>query len=98
MLVLIIVGQRGAGQKIEWGVANVCGLHGLEQSLSERQPPFTQLSFMDANVGYRQIAEQDRVHTTFITPQGVYSYKMMSFGLKNAEATYQWTVNKIFND
>ncbi|XP_010694815.2 uncharacterized protein LOC104907571 [Beta vulgaris subsp. vulgaris] len=36
------------------------------------------LSFMDANAGYHQIpmAEHDRVHTAFTTPQGVYCYKM----------------------
>ena len=58
------------------------------------------LSFMDANAGYHQIAmaEHDKVHTAFITPQGVYCYKMMSFGLKNAGATYQRTVNKIFSN
>ena len=33
--------------------------------------------------------------TTFITDQGIYCYKVMSFGLKNVGATYQTMVNKM---
>ncbi|XP_009419888.2 uncharacterized protein LOC103999771 [Musa acuminata AAA Group] len=56
------------------------------------------LSFMDAYSGYNQIrmAPEDREHTAFLTDQGVYFYKVMPFGLKNAGATYQRTVNKMF--
>ncbi|XP_056698534.1 uncharacterized protein [Spinacia oleracea] len=57
-------------------------------------------SFMDANAGYHQIpmSEKDQAHTAFITSQGVYCYKVMPFGLKNAGATYQRLVNKIFGE
>ena len=50
-----------------------------------------QMSFLDAFQGYHQIAlsTEDHEKTTFITPLGVYCYKVMSFGLKNAGATYQ---------
>ena len=34
--------------------------------------------------------------TTFITPHELYYYDVMSFGSKNAEATYQRLVTKIF--
>ena len=34
---------------------------------------------------------------TFITFQGLYSYKVMPFDLKNLGATYQRVVNHIFN-
>ena len=49
------------------------------------------LSFMDAFSGYNQIPmnEQDEENTTFITNMGLFCYRMMPFGLKNAGATYQ---------
>ncbi|CAL9021070.1 unnamed protein product, partial [Prunus brigantina] len=56
------------------------------------------LSFMDAYSGYNQIFMDpaDRYHTTFITDKGLYCYNVMPFGLKNAGATYQRLVHKIF--
>jgi hypothetical protein len=49
------------------------------------------LSFLDAYLGYHYIllAEADQPTTTFITPFGCFCYIKMSFGLKNARATYQ---------
>ena len=32
---------------------------------------------------------EDKEHTSFITPYGVFCYMTMPFGLKNARATYQ---------
>ena len=48
------------------------------------------LSFMDAFSGYNQIRmdEVDQEKTSFITNQGLFCYKVMSFVLKNAGATY----------
>jgi ribonuclease HI len=56
------------------------------------------LSFLDAFQGYHQIPmnEADQDKTAFITPRGTYCYKMMPFGLKNAGATYQRMVTKMF--
>ena len=56
------------------------------------------LSFMDAYSGYNQVPmfHRDEEHTAFITNRGLYYYKVMPFGLKNAGATYQRLVNKIF--
>jgi hypothetical protein len=49
------------------------------------------LSILDCYSGYYQIAlkKKDQRNTSFITPFGAYCYKTMSFGLKNAGATYQ---------
>ncbi|GJY08551.1 reverse transcriptase domain-containing protein [Tanacetum coccineum] len=54
--------------------------------------------FMDAYKGYHQIqmAEEDEEKTVFHTSQGVYYYIKMSFGIKNAGATYQWLMDKAF--
>jgi len=48
------------------------------------------LSFMDAFSGYNQIKieEADQEKTSFVTSQGLFCYKVMSFGLKNAGTTY----------
>lgn len=40
--------------------------------------------------------KEDREKTAFITDRGIYCYKVMPFGLKNAGATYQRLVNKMF--
>jgi ribonuclease HI len=58
------------------------------------------LSFMDAFSGYNQIqmAEEDQEKTAFITSRGLFCYKVMPFGLKNAGAIYQRLVNKMFHD
>ena len=56
------------------------------------------LSFMDAFSGYNQISmdPNDQEKTSFITAQGTYCYRVMPFGLKNAGATYQRLVNRMF--
>ena len=48
------------------------------------------LSFTDTYSGYNQIPmyEPDDEHTSFIVDRGLYYYKAISFGLKNARATY----------
>ena len=53
------------------------------------------LSFMDAFSGYNQINmnEDDQERTSFVTSQGLFCYKMISFRLKNAGATYQRLMN-----
>ena len=56
------------------------------------------LSFMDAFFGYNQISmdPDDQEKTSFVTAQGTYCYRVMPFGLKNAGATYQRLVNRMF--
>jgi len=54
------------------------------------------LSFLDCYSGYHQIAlkESDQKKTSFITPFGAYCYNTMTFGLKNAGATYQKAIQR----
>jgi hypothetical protein len=58
------------------------------------------LCFLDCYSGYHQIAlkEEDQIKTAFITPYRIYAYKIMSFGLKNAGATYQRAIQICFTD
>ena len=58
------------------------------------------LSFMDADSGYNQIPMHipDQEHTSFITDCGLYCYKVMPFGLKNASAIYHRLVNMMFKE
>ena len=53
---------------------------------------------MDAFSGYNQIKldETDQEKTSFVTSQGLFYYKVMPFGLKNAGTTYQRLMNKMF--
>ena len=48
------------------------------------------LSFIDTFSGYNQIkmGEADQEKTSFITSQGLFCYKVMPLGLKNAGTTY----------
>jgi hypothetical protein len=58
------------------------------------------LSFMDGNAGYNQIfmAPEDVNKTAFKVrgAVGLSKYVVMTFGLKNASATYQRAMNYIF--
>ena len=57
------------------------------------------LTFMDSFSGNNQILmkKEDQEKTPFVTSQGLYCYKVMLFGLKNANDTYQRLVNQMFN-
>jgi hypothetical protein len=57
---------------------------------------------MDGNAGYNQIfmAPEDIHKTAFRVPSavGLFEYVVMTFGLKNAGATYQRVMNYIYHD
>ena len=55
------------------------------------------LSFLNAYSGYNEIpmAASDMNKTAFIIDGANYFYKVMPFGLKNAEATYQRLMDKV---
>ena len=59
------------------------------------------ISFIDGNAGYNQIfmAEEDIAKTAFRCPGaiGLFEWVVMTFGLKNASATYQRAMNYIFH-
>ena len=60
------------------------------------------MSFLDGNAGYNQIlmAEEDIFKTAFRCPGniGLFEWIVMTFGLKNAGATYQRAMNYIFHE
>jgi hypothetical protein len=58
------------------------------------------LCFLDAYSGYHQIATciADQLATSFITLFGAYCYQTMLFGLKNAGATFQRCMRRIFGE
>jgi hypothetical protein len=58
------------------------------------------LSFLDCYSGYHQIilAKEDEEKTSFITTFGAFCYTSMSFGLKNAGATYQRAIQTCLAD
>ncbi|GJX60293.1 reverse transcriptase domain-containing protein [Tanacetum coccineum] len=71
--------------EIDWKVESLCGF------------PFK--CFLDTYKGYHQIqmAKEDEEKTAFVTSQGIFCYKKMPFGLRNARATYQHLVDKAFH-
>ena len=58
------------------------------------------LSFMDGFSEYNQIlmAQENIEKIVFITKWGTYYYRVMTFGLKNAGATYQRVATTLFHD
>ena len=56
------------------------------------------MGFLDVFHGYHQIPLhlEDQEKIAFITDKATYRYRVMPFGLKNAQATYQRLVNKLF--
>ena len=58
------------------------------------------VSTFDMLKGYWQIplTQRAREISAFVTPSGLYQYKVMPFGMKNAPATFQRMVNKLVRD
>ena len=58
------------------------------------------VSTFDMLKGYWQVPLTHRAReiSAFVTPSGLYQYKVMPFGMKNAPATFQRMVNKLVRD
>ena len=58
------------------------------------------ISKFDLLKGFWQIPLTDRAKecSAFVTPNGLYQYKVMPFGMKNSPATFQRLINMIIND
>ncbi|KAA3462591.1 RNA-directed DNA polymerase (Reverse transcriptase), Ribonuclease H-like protein [Gossypium australe] len=69
-------------------------------TLLDNTAGYSLFSFMDGFFGCNQIKmhPEDIENTTFVTMWGTFCYKMMSFGLKNAGATYQRATVTLFHD
>ncbi len=55
---------------------------------------------IDLTKGYWQILvkQEDRAKTAFATPDGLYQFRKMPFGLINAPATFSWLMRTILRD
>lgn len=71
----------------------------LNKACPKDSYPFLQIDLlMDAFFGYNQIKldESNQEKISFATSHGLFWYKVMPFRLKNAGATYQRLVNRMF--
>ncbi|XP_042404693.1 uncharacterized protein LOC121994865 [Zingiber officinale] len=61
---------------------------------------YERIYILDAYQGYHQIplAVEDQEKASFITADGTFCYTVMAFGLRNAGATYQRMMDKIFRE
>ena len=55
--------------------------------------------FLDLSKGFWQspLTEKAKEISAFVTPDGLFEYKVMPFGMKNLPATYQRLVNKVIS-
>ncbi|WVZ71119.1 hypothetical protein U9M48_019740 [Paspalum notatum var. saurae] len=72
----------------------------IAESLIDAAVGHKMMSFLNGNAGYNQIfmAEEDVYKIAFCCPKGQFEFVVMTFGLRNAGATYQRAMNYIFHD
>ena len=91
----------------------VYGLHRPQLSMPERSVSLSKIDqsidamyrhsrmiLINAFQGYHQIAlaTEDQENMSFISPDTNYHYTVMPFGLKNAGATYQRMMSRMFRE
>ncbi|GET55355.1 retroviral-like aspartic protease 1 [Rhizophagus irregularis DAOM 181602=DAOM 197198] len=59
---------------------------------------FTTIDLASGYYWQIEMEEEDKEKTAFICSQGLYEFNVMPFGLKNAPAIFQRTMNKIFKE
>ena len=66
----------------------------------DRIGPAKFVSKLDLLKGYWQVplTERARRLSAFVTPQGLYQYKVMPFGMKNAPATFHKLINQLLQN
>ncbi|GKB43197.1 reverse transcriptase domain-containing protein [Tanacetum coccineum] len=99
-------------EKRQWEMKAACRLHKHKQACIREPHPLPTAEqkaeglhkyrlkcFLDAYKGYHHIpiAEEDEEKTSFFTREGVFDYKRLPFSLKNAGATYQRLIDKVFS-
>jgi Reverse transcriptase (RNA-dependent DNA polymerase) len=81
----------------KWTVRDVYPIPRIEQILESlnRKELFT---VFDVRMGYNNvlIKKEDRWKAAFKTPYGLYQPKVMFFSLTNSPATFQWTMDRVF--
>lgn len=72
----------------------------LEDDLLQGITEARVFSVIDSKSGFYQILvkEQSREKTAFVTPEGLYEFTVMPFGVKNAPATFQRVLNEVLKD
>ena len=84
----------------KWGVNNPKDSYLLPRVdvLVNSTARYQLLRFIDAFPGYNKIRmhEDDQEKTSFVTSQGLFCYRVIPFVLKNAGATYQRLMNRMF--
>ncbi|XP_031096983.1 uncharacterized protein LOC116001234 [Ipomoea triloba] len=80
------------------GISQLGAIISMPHLCMKFQMPAWRMCIYYTDLNKVMIAEEDEAKTAFITPDNLYCYRVMPFGLRNAGATYQRMVNALFGD